>query len=304
MPALLGALVAGAASGGAEAENKVLAAQRQADLDKQLMQQRAEIEQHMQVATEQRHIQYAANLRTAMDEQLTPATEAILNSQGKTGLPANPTPTPSTPTPAPGGNLTATGVTPGAPAATDYAQAATGLLAGPDNVPATPVAQKTNYAQATPTEALTARALAMVKTGWVSNPDDVLKAAVTLNDTTQTSQARLEASKAIAEASILASKVRGENAASIHVNDPNKIDHEHEVDLRGRAENLRKQIKDQQTIIGDPLAKPEAKTAADARKMALTKVLDAVNLEQATGQPPESVVQSQPNTVSWNSLPK
>lgn len=315
MPGLIGDLVAGGMSGGAQAESQVLAAQRQADLEKQLIQQRAETESHFQQAAEQRHIQYAANLRTAMDQQLTPATEAILNAQGKTSAPqsggapqfgkipnqltgAAPT-TSST-------DLTATGVTPGAPAATDYAQQASGLLAGPSNVPATPQATKPNLAPASPTDILTARALAMVQTGWVSNPDDVLKAAVTLNDTTQTSQARLEASKAIAEASIIASKVRGENAADIRVNNPAVKAKNNDVNLRAQAENLRKQLNDQYRIATDPLASAQMRQQAMAKKDALQKVLDGVMAQQQYGgQNSDSVVQSQnQNAVSWNDLPK
>lgn len=303
MPGLIGDLVAGGMSGGAQAESQVLAAQRQADLEKQLIQQRAETESHFQQAAEQRHIQYAANLRTAMDQQLTPATEAILNAQGKTSAPQS------------GGApqfgkiqnpLTGTGGTTGAPAATDYAQQASGLLAGPSNVPATPQATKPNLAPASPTDILTARALAMVQTGWVSNPDDVLKAAVTLNDTTQTSQARLEASKAIAEASIIASKVRGENAADIRVNNPAVKAKNNDVNLRAQAENLRKQLNDQYRIATDPLASAQMRQQAMAKKDALQKVLDGVMAQQQYGgQNSDSVVQSQnQNAVSWNDLPK
>ena len=305
MAALLGDLVAGGMSGGATAEAQAVAAQRQADIEKQLIQQRAETEAQFQQATEQRHIQYAANLRTAMDQQLTPATEAILNAQGKTSLPQTPTDTQAAPAAAPGGNLTATGVTPGAPSTPDYANAATGLLAGPDNIPATPVARKPVLAQASPTDILTARALAMVKTGWVSNPDDVLKAAVTLNDTTQTSEARLEASKAIAEASVLASTLRGSEAARIHVDNPNANQHNIDVNLRAQAENLRKQLNDQYRIMTDPLASPTLKAQAAAKKDSLQKVLDGVMSQQASGQNDQSVVQSpSSNTVSWNSLPQ
>lgn len=305
MPGLLGNLVAGGMAGGASAELQMAAEQRKVDAEKQLMQQRADVETQMQQATEERHIKYAANLRTAMDQQLTPATEAILNAQGKTSLP--PTPDASVApaaAPAPGGSLTVTGATPGIPSAPNYAQDANGLLAGTPGVPSTPVAAKTNYAQATPTEMLTARALAMVKTGWVSNPDDVLKAAVTLNDTTQTSEARLEASRYVADQAILASAARGQNAASIHVDNPATNQHNTDVNLRGQAENLRKQLNDQYKIMTDPLSSPELKAQATAKKTALQKVLDGVMTQQATGQNPDSVVQSQPQkTTSWNDLP-
>ena len=243
-------------------------------------------------------------------DDLNSATEKILNAQGKTSQPQSgdqqtfsqsQTPNPLSPaasTPAPN-PLASTG------GSTDYAQAANGLLAGPSPIPSTTPAPKTNLVQASPTDILTARALAMVQTGWVSNPDDVLKSAVTLNDTTQTSEARLEASKAIAEASILASSARGREAAGIHANNPASNQHNIDVNLRGQAENLRKQLNDQYKIMTDPLASPTLKTQAAAKKDALQKVLDGVMTQQAGGQSDENVVQStSPNAVSWNSLPK
>lgn len=302
MAGILGDLVAGGMAGGAQAESQALAAQRQADIEKQLIQQRAETENNFQQATEQRHIQYAANLRTTMDQQLTPATEKILNAQGKTSLPQA-----DNTAPANAATLPVTGANPGALSTPDYSQQANGLLSGPANIPtaqsAVPPAAK--LAQASPTDVLTARALAMVQTGWVSNPDDVLKAAVTLNDTTQTSEARLEASKAIAEASVLASTLRGSEAARIHVDNPNSNQHNLDVNLRGQAENLRKQLNDQYKIATDPLATPQMKQQALAKKDALQKVLDGVMLQQSGGQNADNVVQSQnQNAVSWNSLPQ
>jgi hypothetical protein len=308
MASILEGLLAGGAAGGAQAVQKLQEEQRKADLDKQLMAQRAEIEAQYQQATEQRHMKQAAQLRSSMAEQVNPATEAILNAQGKTSNPVAPAAAALPAAPASANGLVATDQTPGAPAPTDYSTVANGLLAGPDNVPKTPVAQSKPLTPATPTEQLTARALAMVQNGWVSNPDDILKAAVTLNDTTQTAQARLEAAKLIGEANIVASTQKGAAAAQIRADNPTDQS-KHEIVALGRQrDSARIAMQHEQNLAANSFNKDEKATHlrnAEQYKADMDRFNKQISDSLSGGQNTGSVVQSpSANTVSWNSLPK
>jgi len=258
-PSLLGQLVAGAAAGGATAQLQANEEQHKADIQAQLLKQKAGIEEEYTKRLEERRIQQQANMRQAMAAQINPATEAILNAQGKTGIPSAPAVTPTPTTPDVGGGLLTTGQTPGAPSTThtDYATQANSLLAPPSVIPVTHVAASKSLQPASLYDQIAAQTLALVQAGRISDPDKYLEAAVKMADTSQTSAMRLENAKILSEANILALRGKGAESAQIRADNPADQGYHNVVALGRQRDSARLAMQHEQNLAANAFNKDE-----------------------------------------------